>query len=173
MGFAMLSVLIETKNDEDALARTLSSLVSAAVQGVVREVIVCDGGSSDSTQKVAEHAGCHFLNVATAGAGARSAKSEWLLLLEPGAKLIDGWTEAAAIHVETGSGAARFSRSRHAQTSFLERLFGRSRALSDGLIIPRSDALSGAKDCSAEAIAKSVSSRKLMAKIVPAQRQKP
>ena len=40
----MLSVIIETKNDEEALARTLGSLVSAVVQGVVREVIVCDRG---------------------------------------------------------------------------------------------------------------------------------
>jgi glycosyltransferase involved in cell wall biosynthesis len=56
----MLSVVIETNNDEDALARTLASLVSAAVEGVVREVIVCDRGSTDRTHLVAEHAGCPF-----------------------------------------------------------------------------------------------------------------
>ena len=33
----MLSVLIETRNDEEALARTLASLVGGAVEGVVRE----------------------------------------------------------------------------------------------------------------------------------------
>src|SRR5690606_8591932 len=57
----MLSVLIETHNHEDALARTLACLVSGAVEGVVREVIVCDAGSSDRTAIVAEHAGCHFI----------------------------------------------------------------------------------------------------------------
>ena len=43
----MLSVLIETRNDEEGLARTLASLIAAAVEGVVREVIVCDLGSTD------------------------------------------------------------------------------------------------------------------------------
>ena len=38
----MLSVLIETRDEEERLARTLASLVGAAVEGVVREVIVCD-----------------------------------------------------------------------------------------------------------------------------------
>ena len=56
-----LSVLIETKENEDGLARTLSSLVGGAVEGVVREVIVCDRGSTDQTYCVAEHAGCIYL----------------------------------------------------------------------------------------------------------------
>ena len=43
---SMLSVVIQTHNDEDALARTLASLVSASVDGVVREVIICDAGST-------------------------------------------------------------------------------------------------------------------------------
>ena len=57
----MLSVLIETRNDEEGLARTLASLVGGAVEGVVREVIVCDLGSTDQTHDVAEHAGCAYL----------------------------------------------------------------------------------------------------------------
>ncbi|TIR96069.1 MAG: glycosyl transferase family 2, partial [Mesorhizobium sp.] len=36
----MLSVLIETRNDEEGLARTLASLIGGAVEGVVRDVIV-------------------------------------------------------------------------------------------------------------------------------------
>lgn len=58
---AMLSVVIQTHNDEDSLARTLASLVSASVEGVVREVIVCDGGSTDRTHLVADHTGCQFI----------------------------------------------------------------------------------------------------------------
>ncbi len=57
----MLTVLIETRNDEEGLARTLASLVGAAVEGVVRDVIVCDRGSTDQTHYVAEHAGCHYV----------------------------------------------------------------------------------------------------------------
>ena len=50
----MLSVLIETRNDEDGLAQTLASLIGGAIEGVVREVIVCDNGSTDQTGKVAD-----------------------------------------------------------------------------------------------------------------------
>ena len=53
----MLSVVIETLNDEDPLARTLSSLVGPAVEGAVREVIVCDRGSTDGTVERLQRAG--------------------------------------------------------------------------------------------------------------------
>ncbi|TIT31983.1 MAG: glycosyltransferase, partial [Mesorhizobium sp.] len=57
----MLSVLIQTLNDEERLARTLASLIGGAVEGVVRDVVVCDGGSTDQTHRVAEHAGCLYV----------------------------------------------------------------------------------------------------------------
>lgn len=82
----MLSVLIETWNDEEALARTLSSLVSAVVQGVVRDVIACDLGSTDQTRYVAEHAGCHLIAMGGIAAGIAAAKADWLLILEPEAR---------------------------------------------------------------------------------------
>lgn len=164
----MLSVLIETHNDEEALARTLTSLVPAAVEGVVREVIVCDRGSTDQTKLVAEHVGCSFLEGADVAAGARRAKSEWLLLVEPGAKLVDGWIEAAIAHVEAGRGAGRFTRSRHARRGLLERLLKRRRPLEEGLVIARRDVLAMAGDVSAQAIARAARSRILAAEIVPA-----
>ena len=56
----MISVIIPTFNSEIALAQTLAALVSAAADGVVREVIVVDAGSSDHTHKVADAAGCEW-----------------------------------------------------------------------------------------------------------------
>src|SRR5690606_23169312 len=100
-GPCMLSVVIETLNQDDALARTLASLVPGAVEGVVREVIVCDAGSMDGTRDLADHAGCRYLPQSRAGAGLRHARSEWLLLLEPGATLRDGWIDAVAAHAGT------------------------------------------------------------------------
>ena len=41
--------LIPTVNAERLLPRCFDSLIPAAVRGVVREVIVADGGSSDAT----------------------------------------------------------------------------------------------------------------------------
>ena len=105
----MLSVLIETRNDEDGLAQTLASLISGAIEGVVREVIVCDNGSTDQTGKVADHAGCSYISGGIA-AGVRQAKGDWLLLVEPGARLVDGWMEGVVAHTALQEMPARFSR---------------------------------------------------------------
>ncbi|RUU01054.1 glycosyltransferase, partial [Mesorhizobium sp. M7A.T.Ca.TU.009.02.1.1] len=103
----MLSVLIETRNDEEGLARTLASLVGGAVEGVVREVIVCDTGSTDQTHRVAEHAGCQYVTDGVA-AGIRQAKGDWLLLVEPGARLMEGWIDEVVAHTARQTMAARF-----------------------------------------------------------------
>ncbi|TKT81102.1 glycosyltransferase [Aquamicrobium sp. LC103] len=164
----MLSVLIETRNDEEALARTLASLVGGAVEGVVREVIVCDDGSSDHTHRVAEHAGCHFLARSDLAAGIRQAKSDWLLLLEPGARLMDGWMEAVVIHADgAAAGPARFTRSRHSRLPFLARIFSARRPFLDGLILTKRQALDLAGG-GRLAIARPVAARRLAAEIVVA-----
>ncbi len=165
----MLSVLIETRNDEEGLAHTLASLVGGAVEGVVREVIVCDAGSSDQTHHVAEHAGCHYLANAPLAAGIRQAKSEWLLMLEPGARLREGWIEAVLSHAGSASGAARFTRSRQSREPFLSRIFAGRRPLADGLVVTKRQAQSLARgDGTGSTIARAVSPRRIGAEIVVA-----
>lgn len=166
MRLAMLSVLIETHNDEEGLVRTLGSLVSGAVEGAVREVIVCDRGSTDQTHRVAEHAGCSYLAAGGIAAGIRLARSEWLLLLEPGARLGEGWMEAVAGHVGKATMAARFSRAKIDRTPFLARVFGSNRALAEGLVITRRQATALSHSAnSAEAIARGLASKRLEAEI--------
>jgi hypothetical protein len=161
----MLTVLIETKNHEEALARTLASLVGAAVEGIVRDVIVCDRGSTDQTHRVAEHAGCHYVADDIA-AGIRQAKGEWLLMLEPGARLVDGWTESVIGHVGRMSMPARFSRSRADRKPLFSRMFSAPTALAEGLVIRKGQAAALAKSAqSAEAIARGLASRRLEAEI--------
>ncbi len=92
----MISVIIPTQNDETALAHALAALVPAAADGMVREVIIVDGGSTDGTALVADAAGCRFLSgsgetgrdLAAAAAGARS---DWLLFLSPHVALEPSW----------------------------------------------------------------------------------
>lgn len=161
----MLSVLIETHNDEEGLARTLASLVGAAVEGVVRDVIVCDRNSTDQTYRVAEHAGCRFLAEGGIGAGIRQAKGEWLLLLEPGARLADGWIEAVLHHTAGGRTApARFAA--NDRGGFLARLFARARPLAEGLVIRKGQAIALARPgAGAEALARGLSATRLAAPI--------
>jgi hypothetical protein len=162
----MLSVLIETKNDEEALARTLASLVSAAVEGVVREVIICDLGSSDQSNLVAEQAGCHFLGTGGIAAGIKQAKGDWLLLLEPGARLQDGWMQAVLDHTEMMKMPGRFARAKADRPRFLAKVFSSNRALRDGLLIRKAQAAALAHHAkSAEAIARGLATKRLPAEI--------
>lgn len=167
----MISVLIETKDDEEGLARTLSTLIGGAVEGIVREVIVCDKGSSDQTHRVADHAGCTFVP-GNASVGVRQAKGEWLLFLEPGARLIDGWIEPVALHTAKNTIAARFTKSRAHRAPFLSRVFPKNRALIDGLLIRKSQAVSLSRSGQdAEGIARGLATKRLDADIVVAPPQ--
>lgn len=163
---AMLSVLIETSNSEEALARTLSSLIGGAVAGTVREVIVCDLGSTDHTQQVADQTGCHFIAEGGIAAGIAQAKSDWLLLLEPGARLVDGWAEPVEHHMEMMAMPARFVRSRADKTPFFTRLFARQRALAEGLLIRKAQAFPlSRRAVNAEALAHGLAAKRLSAEI--------
>lgn len=101
----MISVIIPTLDDEEVLLGTLASLVSAAAEGAVRDVIVVDGGSTDQTEAVADAAGCVFVRGPRSrgdrlAEGARLAKGPWLLFLTPGAEPEEGWFREARQFVE-------------------------------------------------------------------------
>ncbi len=102
----MISVIIPTDNSEVDLAHALAALVSAAAEGVVREVIVVDGGSSDNTDKVADAAGCTFETLARPRSerlayGAQVARrGEWLLFLQPETLLESGWHHEVQTFIE-------------------------------------------------------------------------
>ena len=165
----MLTVLIETRNDEEGLSRTLGSLIGGAVEGAVREVIVCDLGSSDQTHYVAEHAGCQFLAEGGIAAGIARAKGDWLLIVEPGARLVEGWIEPAMMHMGKSTMPARFSRSRHDRLPFLARLFSARRALAEGLVISKRQASALARNsANAEGLARGLATKQLSGEIAPA-----
>jgi glycosyltransferase involved in cell wall biosynthesis len=92
----MISVVIPALNAERCLPRCFDSLIPAAVRGVVREVIVADGGSSDGTLEIADVAGAHVVSAGKSRsaqliAGANVARSDWILFLLPETALEQGW----------------------------------------------------------------------------------
>jgi glycosyltransferase involved in cell wall biosynthesis len=112
----MLSVVIPTLNAEEGLIRTLASLVPAAAEGVIREVVVVDGGSRDGTEKVAEAAGCLLLHVdgtwgekVSAGIAA-ARRSPWLLVMPPNVLLEGEWFREVSAFVERAERTATAER---------------------------------------------------------------
>lgn len=162
----MLTVIIETNNSEEALARTLGPLVSGAVNGLLRDVIVHDTGSSDHTWKVAEQAGCVFVSQGLLLDCLRRARGDWLLLLEPGSRLGSNWIEAVERHISMVQSPGKFTRSRLGQPSFLSRLTKRESALADGLLISKRHAMALASDGrNSVALARGLAARRLNAEI--------
>ncbi len=101
----MISVIIPTLNAEAGLAQTLAALVPAALDGLIREAIVVDGGSSDRTAEIADEAGATL--IACSGgrgcqlaAGAAQARFPWLLFLHADTVLEPGWEREATAFME-------------------------------------------------------------------------
>ena len=101
----MISVVIPTLNAEASLAETLTALVPAAVDGLIREVIIADGGSTDRTVDIADGAGAEIVSCAAGRgaqlrAGAELARFPWLLFLNADTYLDAGWEREANHHIE-------------------------------------------------------------------------
>lgn len=101
----MISVVIPTLNAECVLATTLAALVPATIDGLVREVIIADGGSTDRTLEVAEAAGAEIVRSERGRgnqlvAGAEKARFPWLLFLHGDTRLEQGWNQEAATFIE-------------------------------------------------------------------------
>jgi rSAM/selenodomain-associated transferase 2 len=101
----MISVVIPTLNAEATLGGTLSALVPAAVDGLVREVIVVDGGSKDRTREIVDDAGAQLLDERAGrgrqlAAGAAQARFPWLLFLHADTTLEPGWERETARFME-------------------------------------------------------------------------
>jgi glycosyltransferase involved in cell wall biosynthesis len=96
----MLSVIIATRDSERALVPTLAALVPGATAGVISEVLLVDGGSTDDTATVADIAGCNFMTVKgplgeRLKTAAAKARAPWLLFLRPGIVLDAPWVGEA------------------------------------------------------------------------------
>jgi Glycosyl transferase family 2 len=125
----MVSVIIPTEGLEQPAVATLAALVPGAAAGLIREVLLVDRTETGVIERVADVAGCRFLrfegsHAAALAAGARQARSPWLMFLHAGAVLDHGWIEETSQfiqRVETGdrprAGIFRYARSPYAETS--------------------------------------------------------
>ena len=100
----MLSLVIPTLQAEAALPGTLAAVAAARAGGLVAEVILVDGGSTDRTAAIAAAAGCRLLSAPRGrggqlAAGAAAARGDWLLFLHADTSLAPGWEAAVACFI--------------------------------------------------------------------------
>jgi rSAM/selenodomain-associated transferase 2 len=114
---APVSVIIPTLNAADAIGPCLGAVAEALTSGILREVILTDGGSSDAIEDVAEAVGARLIRGAPGrGAqlarGAEAARGSWLLFVHADTVLGHGWVEAVQRHIAAAPDRAGWFRLR-------------------------------------------------------------
>ena len=103
---APISIVIPTLNAADELPETCASLLEGATEGLVRELIVSDGGSEDPTKRIAAELGARWTEGPSGRGGqirrgAELAKGEWILILHADTHLSPGWANGVRQHMES------------------------------------------------------------------------
>lgn len=110
---AALSVIIPTLNAEAGLPASLAALFEGLEAGMIRELVISDGGSEDATIRIAEEVGAVLVQGAASRGGqlrrgVAVAKGSWFLILHADTVLPEGWSVAVEAHMASGGGAAAF-----------------------------------------------------------------
>src|ERR1700736_1083632 len=111
----MLSVIVSTRSDERGTVATLAALVPGAPAGLVADVLLLNADDNPGIKQIADIAGCEFLvcpaedDHAAAGNGlllaSQLTRSPWLLFLQAGAVLQQGWIEETTGFIENSANA--------------------------------------------------------------------
>ena len=112
---APISIVIPTLDAVAGIGPTLGALVPGVADGLVREVILADGGSTDAIAEVAEETGATLI-AAPKGrgsqlrAGGEAARGDWLLFLHADTILPSDWVDSVARHMQRHPDRAGFFR---------------------------------------------------------------
>ena len=95
---APISIVIPTLNSQNTVRKTLASLFEGIEAGIVRELIVVDGGSTDETREIVEECGGKFISSAASRGyqlkkGVNLAKGDFIFVLHSDSVLESGWSE--------------------------------------------------------------------------------
>jgi hypothetical protein len=96
----MLTVVVEARGEGERLPGMLALLTSAAVEGLVREVLIAGGGPAELLEVLRQETGAEL--AANLAAALAAARSELLLVLAADFRPRAGWVEALALHLRGG-----------------------------------------------------------------------
>jgi hypothetical protein len=104
----MISVVLLASEDLPGLAAQMAMLVPAAVDGLVKEVILV-GASTSGVEALVEDSGARLVAIegdaaACFAAAAASARGDWILTLRAAPALREGWREPIEKHLAGGGG---------------------------------------------------------------------
>lgn len=109
---APISVIIPALNAAEDLPVCLGSLMPGLEAGLIREVLVIDGGSTDATPLIGESTGAKILTSPKQGRaaqlrhGADQARGDWFLFLHADTALSRDWPERVRDHIEAYTNTA-------------------------------------------------------------------
>ncbi len=106
-----IDVVVPTLNAGEHLGRCLQCLQDARKDGLIGEVVVVDGGSTDGTAEAARACGATVVSSARGrglqlARGALAASAPWLLFLHADTRLLPGWERETAAFIRQGDGRA-------------------------------------------------------------------
>ncbi|MCA0045129.1 TIGR04283 family arsenosugar biosynthesis glycosyltransferase [Celeribacter sp. ASW11-22] len=108
---APISVIIPTLNATPKLRATMLSLMEGLDAGLVRELILSDGGSTDGIEKMADFVGAELIT-GPAGRGGQlkrgveASEGDWVLCLHADTWMPEGWAEETVRHLAKAHDAA-------------------------------------------------------------------
>lgn len=110
---AQISVIVPTLDAEKDLPDCLAALIEGLMEGIIRELIVTDGGSRDMTCRIADEVGAVLVTGPASRGGqlrraAQEAKGRWLLVLHADTVLEPGWAREVAAQIERSQDPACF-----------------------------------------------------------------
>lgn len=149
---APLSIVIPTLDAEAGLPDCLAALIEGVAAGLVRDLVITDGGSSDATLAIAAAAGALWID-GPAGRGGQlrrgvaASAGTWLMILHADTVLSPGWV--GAVEAGMARGAPGYFRLRFRADGLAPRIVAgwanlRARLLGlpfgdQGLLVARSD----------------------------------
>ena len=123
---APISVIIPTLNAAQGLPACLGALGEGLEAGLIRELILTDGGSRDETRLIGEVAGALWCTGAAGrggqiARGVAAAKGAWLLVIHADTVLEAGWSRAVLAHLTAAPNKAGYGQLAFAARGFAPR----------------------------------------------------